>query len=139
MILADRLHTLRVAKDLSQGDIEHRTGLLRCYVSRVENGQTVPTIETLEKWARALEVPLYQLFYTGPTPPDAGNHQRLFDSLDPELDNRRGSHGRNARYLYKLRKSLAKMDDRERHMILLLAKQLARRHKKSFKYNLIDQ
>jgi transcriptional regulator with XRE-family HTH domain len=62
MIIGDRLRELREGKSLSQGDIEKRTGLLRCYISRVENGHTVPAIETLEKMARALEVPLYQLF-----------------------------------------------------------------------------
>ena len=50
-------------KKLPQGDIARRTGLLRPYISRVENGYTVPSIETLEKLARALEIPLYQLFY----------------------------------------------------------------------------
>src|SRR6195256_4502279 len=69
MIIGDRLRALREEKKLSQGDIEKRTGLLRCYVSRVENGHTVPAIETLEKMARALEVPLYQLFYDGEEPP----------------------------------------------------------------------
>ena len=54
MVVAERLKTLREAKNLSQGDIETRTGLLRCYVSRVENGHTVPSVETLEKFARAL-------------------------------------------------------------------------------------
>lgn len=62
MIISDRLRELREGKKLSQGDIEKRTGLLRCYISRVENGHSVPAIETLEKLARALEVPLYQLF-----------------------------------------------------------------------------
>jgi len=51
MIIADRLREMREAKQLSQGDIEKRTGLLRCYISRVENGHTVPAIETLEKMA----------------------------------------------------------------------------------------
>jgi transcriptional regulator with XRE-family HTH domain len=69
MIIADRLREMREAKQLSQGDIEKRTGLLRCYISRVENGHTVPAIETLEKIARALEVPLYQVFYDGEEPP----------------------------------------------------------------------
>src|SRR5215468_11357435 len=55
MIIGDRLRALREDKKLSQGDIEKRTGLLRCYISRVENGHTVPAIETLEKLARALE------------------------------------------------------------------------------------
>ena len=69
MIIGDRLRALREEKKLSQGDIEKRTGLLRCYISRVENGHTVPAIETMEKFARALEVPLYQLFYDGEEPP----------------------------------------------------------------------
>ena len=69
MIIGDRLRALREEKKLSQGDIEKRTGLLRCYISRVENGHTVPAIETLEKLARALECPLYQLFYDGEEPP----------------------------------------------------------------------
>src|SRR5579885_589585 len=61
MVIADRLRALREGKKLSQGDIEKRSGLLRCYISRVENGHTVPTVGTLEKRARALEVPLYRL------------------------------------------------------------------------------
>jgi transcriptional regulator with XRE-family HTH domain len=62
MIIGDRLRVLREEKNLSQGDIEKKTGLLRCYISRVENGHTVPAIETLEKMARALEIPMYQLY-----------------------------------------------------------------------------
>ena len=73
MIISDRLRQLREDKKLSQGDIEKRTGLLRCYISRVENGHTVPAIETLEKLARALEVPMYQLFYEGTEPPKLPN------------------------------------------------------------------
>jgi len=56
MYIAGRLRELRECKNLSQGDIEKRTGLLRCYISRVENGHNVPALETLEKFARALEV-----------------------------------------------------------------------------------
>ena len=69
MLMGDRLRELREAKKLSQGDIEKRTGLLGCHISRVENGHTVPAIETLEKLARGLEIPLYQLFYDGHEPP----------------------------------------------------------------------
>src|ERR1700676_2601800 len=65
MVIGDRLKKLREAKDLSQGDIEKRTGLLRCYVSRVENNHTVPVVATPEKMARALEGPMYQLFHEG--------------------------------------------------------------------------
>src|ERR1700709_531340 len=52
----------RLQKGMSQGDIEKRTGLLRCYLSRVENGHTVPSLETLQKIARALDLQLAQLF-----------------------------------------------------------------------------
>ncbi|HUT02293.1 MAG TPA: helix-turn-helix transcriptional regulator [bacterium] len=72
MDIGTRLYELRQAKGYSQGDIQHRTGLLRCYVSRVENGHTLPNLETLEKWAKALDVELYQLFFAGegkPEPP----------------------------------------------------------------------
>ena len=58
MIIGDRLRALRQEKHLSQGQIEKRSGLLRCYISRVEHGHTVPSIETLEKMCRALEIPL---------------------------------------------------------------------------------
>jgi transcriptional regulator with XRE-family HTH domain len=73
VIIGERLRALREEKKLSQGDVEHRTGLLRCYISRVENGHTVPAVETLEKFARALEVPMYQLFYEGEEPPKLPN------------------------------------------------------------------
>ena len=76
MIIGDRLRALREEKKRSQGDIEKRTGLLRCYISRVENGHTVPAIETLEKMARAFEVPMYELFYDGEEPPNC----RIFPS-----------------------------------------------------------
>ena len=69
MLIGDRLRAVREQKSLSQEDIEKRTGLLRCYISGVENGETVPAIETLEKLARALKVPLYQLFYDGEETP----------------------------------------------------------------------
>ena len=77
MIVADRLRTLREQKKLSQGDIQERTGLLRCYVSRVKNGHTVPAVETLEKFARALEVPLYELLYEGDQPPQPHPSRRF--------------------------------------------------------------
>ena len=62
MVVGERLKAVRESKQLSQGHIEKATGLLRCYVSRVENGHTVPSIDTLEKWSRALDISLSQLF-----------------------------------------------------------------------------
>jgi transcriptional regulator with XRE-family HTH domain len=65
VLIGLKLREIRESKNLSQGDIEERSGLLRCYRSRVENGQTMPSVETREKCARALEVSLYKLFYDG--------------------------------------------------------------------------
>jgi hypothetical protein len=63
MRIGGRLRELHIAEDLSQGDIEKRTGLPRAYTSRVENGHASPSIASLEKYATALDVPLYGLFY----------------------------------------------------------------------------
>jgi transcriptional regulator with XRE-family HTH domain len=71
MDIGKRLTALRGARELSQGDVENRTGLLRCYISRVENGHTIPSIETLERWASALEIEVYQLFFEGEGKPEA--------------------------------------------------------------------
>jgi transcriptional regulator with XRE-family HTH domain len=114
------LRALREEKQLSQGDIEKRTGLLRCYISRVENGHTVPAIETLEKMARAMEVPMYQLFYDGDEPPKL-----------PSLPKRRsgddawGSTGKDARFLNKLRRLLGKTEEEDRKLLLHMAQKMA--------------
>src|SRR6266566_4636392 len=112
MIIGDRLRVLREEKKLSQGDIEKRTGLLRCYISRVENGHTVPAIETLEKLARALECPLYQLFYDGEEPPQLPNLPKRKSSDDIAW----GSVGKDARFLNKLRRLLSKVEEGDRNL-----------------------
>jgi transcriptional regulator with XRE-family HTH domain len=121
MIIGDRLRALREEKKLSQGDIEKRTGLVRVYVSRVENNHTVPAIETLEKFARALEIPLYQLLYEGEEPPKP-----------PTISARKlpkhawGTTGKDARYLEKLRRLLSKTDEEHRKLLLQLVQRMAR-------------
>jgi transcriptional regulator with XRE-family HTH domain len=60
------IRDFRLQRGMSQGDIEKRTGLLRCYLSRVENGHTVPSLETLQKIAAALDLPLSQFFAEDP-------------------------------------------------------------------------
>ena len=120
MIIGDRLRELRESKKLSQGDIEKRTGLLRCYISRVENGHTVPAIETLEKLARALEIPLYQLFYDGDEPPKLPNLLKRKTAEDIVW----GSSGRQARYLHKLRKCLSKAAEEDRKLIMVMAQKM---------------
>jgi transcriptional regulator with XRE-family HTH domain len=68
MKIGQRLRDLRTLKKLTQSDIEKRTGLKRSYTSRVENDLTTPSIDTFEKYAQALEIPLYWLFYDGVEP-----------------------------------------------------------------------
>jgi transcriptional regulator with XRE-family HTH domain len=121
MVISDRLRQLREDKKLSQGDIEKRTGLLRCYISRVENGHTVPAIETLEKLARALEVPLYQLFYDGEEPPKLPNLLKRKTADDIVW----GSSGKSSIYLHKLVKCLGKATDSDRKLILAMAQKIA--------------
>jgi len=120
MIIGDRLRELREGKKLSQGDIEKRSGLLRCYISRVENGHTVPAMETLEKLARALEVPLYQLFYEGEEPPKLPNLLKRKTADDVVW----GSSGKQAAYLHKLRKCLSKAGDADRKLLLAMAQKM---------------
>jgi len=123
MNICDRLRALREQKKLSQGDIEKRTGLLRCYISRVENGHTVPAIETMEKFARALEVPMYQLFYEGEKPPKLSglpDRKKAGDLLW-------GSGGREARFLTKFRRLLGRMEESNRRLLLFAAQKMAHR------------
>jgi transcriptional regulator with XRE-family HTH domain len=121
MIIGDRLRAMREEKHFSQGDIEKKTGLLRCYISRVENGHTVPAIETLEKMARALEVPMYQLFYDGEEPPNLPNLPKRKSSEDIAW----GSSGKDSRFLNKLRRLLGKAEEADRKLLLYLAQKMA--------------
>ena len=124
MIIGQRLRDMREEKKLSQGDIEKRTGLLRCYISRVENGHTVPAIETLEKIARAYEVPLYHLFYEGEEPPQV-------PALLKEKSSDKGawgSSGKDAQFLSKLRRALGKASEGDRKLVMHMVQKMARHH-----------
>ena len=113
MIIGDRLRALREEKKFSQGDIEKRTGLLRCYISRVENGHTVPAIETLEKMARALEIPMYKLFYDGDELPKMPHLPKRKTADDIAW----GSKGKDARLLAKFCRLFSKMKEDELRMV----------------------
>ncbi|HXX24514.1 MAG TPA: helix-turn-helix transcriptional regulator [Terriglobia bacterium] len=123
MLIGTRLRQLREQKQMSQGDIEERTGLLRCYVSRVENGHTVPSLETLERFAGVLDVPLYQLFFSGEeAPPTPSLTPR--SSLE-EITGDNGDKGQDAQFLMKLKNLLSRLAEPDRDVILSLAKRLA--------------
>ena len=123
MIIGDRLRALREHKNFFQGEIEKRTGLLRCYVSRVENGHTVPAVETLEKFARALEVPLYQLFYDGEEPPKLPNLPKRKSADDIVW----GSKGKDARMLAKFCRLFSRTNESDMRLLLFMAQKMAHR------------
>ena len=122
MVIGDRLRELREHKNLSQGDIEKRTGLLRSYVSRVENGHTVPAVQTLEKFARALEVPMYQLFYDGEEPSKLPTIQKGKAAGDIAW----GSSGKEARFLHQFRSLMGRINEGDRTLLVFMAQKMAK-------------
>ncbi len=125
MEIGPKLRELREAGKFSQGDIEHKTGLLRCYVSRVENGHTVPNVETLEKFARALKIPLYRIFTDGQP------------VKMPKLPAIKAPWGAGVKHRSELRlfgKAFMQLDERGRKLLMELARKMAARHTKTIRY-----
>ena len=116
LMIGERLRTIRESKNLSQGDIEKRTGLIRCYTSRVENGHTVPSIETLAKYAQALEIALYQIFYDGEAEPKKIKGVDL-DGEKLTLSERRE--------IESLGRKFTKLKERDKGLVRLLVAKLA--------------
>ena len=116
LMIGERLRAIRESKNLSQGDIEQRTGMLRCYTSRVENGHTVPSIETLAKFAQALDVPLYQIFYDGEAEP------KKIKGLN--LDWEKLSLGEQ-REIESLGRKFTKLKERDKGLVRLMIAKLA--------------
>jgi len=117
-----RLRELRRSKNLSQGDIEKKTGLLRCYTSRVENGHTIPTVETLVKYAAVLEVPVYRFFYEGDTPADVPQLRRYITA-------EWGATAKESNELHKFAKLFSQMKSRHRNLLVGLAQRMATQQK----------
>jgi transcriptional regulator with XRE-family HTH domain len=116
MVISERLRQLREFRGLSQGDVERRTGMLRCYISRCENGHTSPSLETLEKFARALEVPLYQFFYNGENPPE---------TKDSPVSTGWGSAGHDAKTLDRFRRLLGRIGTADRKLLIYMAQKMS--------------
>jgi len=110
MKIGTTIRGYRLQKGLSQGDIEKRTGLLRCYLSRVENGHTVPSLDTLAKIAGALELPLAQLFAED----TLGRQQQSQKLSDEEL-----------RFLTQIRRYSTNLNDSDRKLLLAMVKKFA--------------
>lgn len=124
MIIGTRLRKLREDKKFSQGDVEERTGLLRCYISRVENGHTVPSLETLERLASALEIPLYQLFYEGEDAPPTPNLSKRQTTEELAMDE---ESEKELRFFEKVRRLTSRIDEKDRQLLLYMAQKLASR------------
>lgn len=110
MKIGTTIRGYRLQKGLSQGDIEKRTGLLRCYLSRVENGHTVPSLDTLSKIAIALDLPLSQFFAE--------------DALGRELNTQKLSDD-ELRFLTQIRRYSSNLNDSDRKLLLAMVKKFA--------------
>ncbi len=123
MDIGARLQGLRRAKRLSQDDMEHRTGLSRIFISRIENGHAPPAVKTLERLARALKVSLWQLFYgnDGPSADFAPSRWERVEDLIAD------SPAKDARYLVKLQRFTRRMDETNRRLLVGLAQKMARK------------
>ncbi len=104
------IRTFRLQQGLSQGDIEKRTGLLRCYLSRVENGHTIPSLDTLTKIAHSLELPLAQFFAENSTQQE----QPAPKVSDEEL-----------RFLTQIRRYSSNLNDSDKKLLLAMVKKFA--------------
>ena len=114
MVIGDRLRQLREEKKLSQGDIEKRTGLLRCYLSRVENGHTVPSLETLAKIAEAMEISLADFFPGTETPRDKETQKMLGELSQDEI-----------RFLAEIKKYSSTLSDGDKRLVLAMIRKMA--------------
>lgn len=125
MQIGQRLRGLRIAKNLSQGDVEHRTGITRFYTSRVEHGRVVPSLETLEKYARAFGIPTYQLFVA-----NEDERSRILLAIRSTAKAKLfGNTSKEERYLVEICHLLGKMSHRKRSLVLSVAAAMARRKK----------
>ncbi|MGI9100836.1 MAG: helix-turn-helix domain-containing protein [Terriglobales bacterium] len=111
MNIGETIRNFRLQKGMSQGDIEKRTGLLRCYLSRVENGHTIPSLDTLAKIATAMEVPLAQFF-------SDSAHDNGGKAL-PQLSEE------EIRFLTQIRRYSASLNDSDRKLVLAMVKKMA--------------
>jgi len=118
MVVGKRLKAVRQSKQMSQGDIEKKTGLARSYISRCEIGHTVPSVKTLQKWTKALEITLSELF--------AEDHEPA--QLPPALQNGQRAPKLNriaALHLRQVENAFARMQPRDTALIAAFATKLA--------------
>lgn len=114
MIIGDRLRDIREMKNLSQKEVERRSGLLRSYLSRVENGHTVPSLETLAKIAEAMEISLADFFPGADTPQDRETKKMLGELSEEEI-----------RFLADIKKYSTTLTDDDKKLVLAMIRKMA--------------
>src|SRR5208337_3440488 len=112
--IGEVIKTYRSQRGLSQGDIERRTGLLRCYLSRVENGHTVPSLETLAKIAEAMEISLADFFPGTETPRDKETQKMLGELSQDEI-----------RFLAEIKKYSTTLSEGDKRLVLAMIRKMA--------------
>ena len=112
MNIGETIRSYRLQKGMSQGDIEKRTGLLRCYLSRVENGHTIPSLDTLAKSAGAMDIPLAQFFADH-------NSESVNGKILPQWSED------EVRFLTQFRRYSNNLNDSDRKLVLAMVKKLA--------------
>jgi transcriptional regulator with XRE-family HTH domain len=123
VIIGDRLRALREYKALSQVDMEKRTGLFRYYISRVENGHTIPTLETLARFARALEVPVFHLVYEEDDP----YQLPILPKSVRSIENFAGLSKNESRLLQHFNLLISQLPERDRELLFGLARRMLNR------------
>lgn len=112
MNIGETIRNFRLQKALSQGDIEKRTGLLRCYLSRVENGHTIPSLDTLAKIANAMDVPLASFFSDQEA--ESNGNRNLPQLSDDQV-----------RFLNQVRRYSSGLNESDRKLVLQMVKKMA--------------
>lgn len=123
MLIGRRLHDLREQKKLSQADVERLSGLRRTYISRVENGHVLPSVETLRKLAVVLGVPLYQVFYNQREPPKRSSPSRSKKSGRQRFE----TQNKDVRYVIEMHRLIARLDSADLRLLLHIARKMAHR------------
>jgi transcriptional regulator with XRE-family HTH domain len=111
MNIGETIRNYRLQKGMSQGDIEKRTGLLRCYLSRVENGHTIPSLDTLAKIATAMDLPLAQFFNES----EGENGHKAAPHLAED----------EVRFLTQIRRYSSSLNDSDRKLVIAMVKKMA--------------
>ena len=77
-----------------------------------KTGTRFQVLARFEKWARALDVPLYQIFYEG-------------ENTAPPKPEENGLSRADTRFLMQMRRALSHTDETDRQLLLAMARKMA--------------